>query len=144
MAHDGSDRLFDFPIYREDLPPSGRDLVDLIGWPKTRTLIQSLGGVIYPIPKGRDNNSQGSARYEHLVELIGTEAADVLLHHYSDSHLYIPTCRRAVSNALKRHMQARCDQGASLEQIAIELHVTTRWVSMCLTAPLAPVGEPLE
>lgn len=137
------DPLFVYPIYREDLPVAARDLVDLIGWHRTRDLVREMGGVAFPVPKGRSNNRDGEARYEYLVELVGEEAAETLIQAYRGSKLHVPVCLRAGAIARQRHMQARYDQGATLGQLASEFHVTERWLSIILKKPLSPVGEPL-
>ena len=41
-------------------------------------------------------------------------------------------------------MRARCDAGATLEEIALEFGVTTRWVSMVLKRPDDSGGPVLE
>lgn len=133
-----------YPIYREDLPREGRDLVDLIGWPCTRVLVRELGGCAFAMPKGKNNNREGEARYEHLVELVGEEAAHALFERFRGSILSVPTCFRAIALARQRRILARYDEGTTLEQLSREFHVTQRWLSAILKKDLTPVGDPLE
>lgn len=133
-----------YPIYLEDLPPEARELVNLIGWPCTRVLVLELGGSRFRVPRGKNNNRQGEARYEHLVELVGEEAAHALFERFKGSIISVPTCLRAIARARQRRIHARCDEGATLEQLSREFHVTERWLTLILKKDLTPVGDPLE
>ncbi|ANQ83675.1 hypothetical protein dqs_0599 [Azoarcus olearius] len=132
------------PILDSDLPATARDLVRLLGWPKAEALIRELGGIPYPVPKGADNNSAGAARYERLVEVVGPRGANALVAEYGGDTLVIPKCKAAIARARMRAMKARCDDGATLEEIALEFDCTTRWVSLVLKRPDNESGVVLE
>lgn len=136
--------LSPYPIYREDLPETAVELIDLIGWPSTAALIRELGGVPYPMPNGKDNNEAGAKRYSKLVELVGDKAAELLLFHYRDCSISIPTCATAIARGRNRHLQQCADKGETLEELSIRFRVTTRWVSYILKKWYPPVGAPLE
>jgi hypothetical protein len=120
------------PLLESDLPETARDLVRLVGWAKAEALIRELGGIPFPVPKGANNNPAGAARYERLAEIVGPRGADCIVAEYGDDILNIPNCKTAIARAKMRAMRARCDAGATLEEIALEFGVTTRWVSMVL------------
>lgn len=132
------------PILESDLPETARDLVRLVGWAKAEALIRELGGIPFPVPKGAANNPAGAARYERLAELVGPAGADRIVAEYGDDILHIPNCKTAIARARMRAMRARCDAGATLEEIAIEFGCTTRWVSMVLKRPDDGGGAVLE
>lgn len=120
------------PLLESDLPETARNLVRLLGWHGAEALIRELGGIPFPVPKGANNNAAGAARFERLAELVGNRGAEAIVAEYGDQILSIPNCKLAVARAKMRAMRARCDAGATLEEIAIEFRVTTRWVSIVL------------
>lgn len=132
------------PLLESDLPETARNLVRLLGWAKAEALIRELGGIPYPVPKGAKNNPAGAMRYERLAEIIGANGADIIVREYGDDILSIPNCKVAVARAKMRAMRARCDSGATLEEIALEFGVTTRWVSIVLKRPDDGSGAVLE
>ena len=118
-----------------DLPATALELIELIGWAKTEVLIRELGGVPYPIPRGTDNPRGGAERYARLEELVGGPAAQKILARYRGTVLSIPTCRTAFTRARDREIRRRCDEGATLETLAIEFRLTTRRISEILKIP---------
>lgn len=132
------------PILESDLPATARDLVRLLGWPKAEALIRELGGVPYPVPKGANNNREGAARFERLVEIVGQRGAERLMAEYGGDVLNVPNCKTAIARAKMRAMRARCDAGATLEDMALEFGCTTRWVSIVLKRPDDGAGAVLE
>lgn len=123
------------PILETDLPPTARELVRLLGWPRAEALIRELGGIPYPVPTGPDNNDQGAIRYARLEEIVGRAGADILVAEYGGDRLSIPNCKAAIARARMRVMKARFDAGATLEEIALEFRCHTRWVSYVLKRP---------
>lgn len=70
--------------------------------------------------------------------------AERIVAEYGDDVLNIPNCKTAIARAKMRAMRARCDAGATLEEIALEFGVTTRWVSIVLKRPDDGGGPVLE
>lgn len=132
------------PLLESDLPESARNLVRLIGWAKAQALIEARPGVPFPMPLRRDANSAGAARYEHLVELVGARSAEILHREYAGSDMPVPACKKAIAAAAHRAMRARYDQGATLEDIALEFGCTPRWVSVVLKRSDEAFGQVLE
>lgn len=131
-------------LLEADLPATARDLIRLVGWPGAEALIRELGGIPFPVPKGANNNPAGAARFERLAELVGMRGAERIVAEYGDDVLNIPNCKTAIARAKMRAMRARCDAGATLEEIALEFGVTTRWVSIVLKRPDDGGGPVLE
>lgn len=123
-----------------DLPETALDLIGLIGWERTQALIAELGGVPFPVPKRADNNAAGARRYLQLAEIVGRQAADLLLRCYGDDVLNIPNCKTALARARNRAMVSFYDSGATLEECALAFGVTARWVSMVLKST-SPEGN---
>lgn len=132
------------PILESDLPETARDLVRLVGWAKAEALIRELGGIPFPVPKGANNNPAGAARFERLAEIVGQRGAERIVAEYGDDVLNIPNCKQAIARARMRAMRARCDAGATLEDIALEFGCTTRWVSIVLKRADDGAGKVLE
>jgi len=132
------------PILESDLPDTARDLVRLVGWAKAEALIRELGGIPFPVPKGANNNPAGAARFERLAEIVGQRGAERIVAEYGDDVLNIPNCKQAIARARMRAMRARCDAGATLEDIALEFGCTTRWVSIVLKRADDGTGKVLE
>lgn len=132
------------PILESDLPATARDLVRLVGWAKAEALIRELGGIPYPVPKAADNNAAGAARFERLAEIVGNRAAERIVAEYGGDVMEIPNCKTAIARARMRAMRARCDAGATLEEIALEFACTTRWVTEVLKRPDDVAGAVLE
>lgn len=123
------------PILDTDLPETARDLIRLVGMRGAEALIRELGGIPYPVPKGENNNPEGAARFARLEDIVGRKGAEAIVREYGDTRLNIPNCKTAIARAKMRAMRARCDDGATLEDIALEFGCTTRWVSQVLKRP---------
>ncbi|HAF56026.1 MAG TPA: hypothetical protein DCL01_12660 [Thauera sp.] len=127
-------------ISDHDLPETALDLIGLIGWERTQALIAELGGVPFPVPKRANNNAAGARRYLQLAEIVGRQAADVILRCYGDDVLNIPNCKTALRRARNRAIVSFYDDGATLEECALAFGVTTRWVSIVLKT-VSPKAE---
>lgn len=136
----GVPRREDF-LFESDFPETARNLARILGWDGALSLIRELGGITFPVPKGPNNNVQGAARYQRLVDLVGEEGAKRLVYEYGDDMLHIPNCRQVFSKGSRRAMAAYYDRGATLEETATAFGVTTRWVSMVLKAVPPMSGE---
>lgn len=64
------------------------DVVPVVGQDVAAELVRQLGGTTFPVPKRQSR--QGELRYRMLAEVVGEEAADLLVYHYGGSDLYIP------------------------------------------------------
>lgn len=144
MEYHTTHPLLAYPMYREDMPSTARDLIDLLGWPAARALLIAYAGANLMIQLGKCNNSAGAARYEHLVEIMGAESADKLLQVYGGDILNMPTCFRAIARARQRLIQARWAAGAGRKELCAEFGVTAVWLVHVLKRSLTPTGDPLE
>jgi Mor family transcriptional regulator len=64
--------------------------------------------------------------FEELQELVGTEAADRLVNHYSGSSIYLPKgiqIRRQYKKIIEEFKQ-----GASYKELARRYGLTERWI----------------
>jgi len=84
-------------VTSDKLPASVRELVDILGMDTVLTLIRGLGGTTFPVPKRE--TKQGEVRYRMLVEVIGEEAADLVVYHYGGGDMYIPRCAKALQES---------------------------------------------
>ncbi|MGE4539232.1 MAG: Mor transcription activator family protein [Desulfovibrio sp.] len=80
-----------------NLPASVQELVDLIGLPKAMTLVRTLGGTTFPVPKRA--TSLGELRYNVLADVVGVDAADTLVKRFGGDALYVPRCAAALQAA---------------------------------------------
>lgn len=127
----------------DKLPTSVRELVDILGMDTVLTLIRSLGGTTFPVPKRE--TKQGEVRYRMLVEVIGEEAADLVVYHYGGGDMYIPRCAKALQESRDAEINSKfvreCRAGRSSTDIvnllAREYKLTDRRVWDILKTPLA-------
>lgn len=89
------------------LPPSARELIDVIGLQATLKLVEARGGRVLPIPKGK--RRAGVAQLDELAEIVGLDAAKRLSRRYGGAPLSIPLCTSAVRAARDEALQARFD-----------------------------------
>ncbi|WP_375591736.1 Mor transcription activator family protein [Chitiniphilus eburneus] len=135
------------------LPRTVRDLVTLIGLPRTLALVAEWGGTEYLVPMRRC--AAGEAAFEALAEVIGQHAAVAIVEHYSGDMLRIPRCALALREA--RDRQLRMDFDAITQQhsalhaagvLARRYHLTQRHVWRVLkrvdlaAAPFQTDGSP--
>ncbi|MDP3427014.1 MAG: Mor transcription activator family protein [Humidesulfovibrio sp.] len=79
------------------LPATARDMAQVIGLRKTLRLVETLGGTTFPVPKRETR--LGELRFNVLAEVVGVEAAEVLVRRYGSTDLYIPRCADALRHA---------------------------------------------
>lgn len=107
----------------DKLPTSVRELVDILGMDTVLTLIRSLGGTTFPVPKRE--TKQGEVRYRMLVEVIGEEAADLVVYHYGGGDMYIPRCAKALQESRDAEINStflrECREGKSSTDIVNSL-----------------------
>jgi len=81
----------------EQLPATVRDMAEVIGLRKTLYLVETLGGTTFPVPKRE--TKLGELRFNVLADVIGVDAADILVRRYGSTDLYIPRCAEALRRA---------------------------------------------
>lgn len=108
------------------LPERARELVRLLGLAAATKLVQAFGGVTITVPKG--DGRLGVIRREHLIEVVGVHATDVLLAHYGGDKLWIPSCRQALIEARNLAIVRAYERGASVQELALQHQLTDRWI----------------
>lgn len=81
----------------DQLPSMARELAESIGMTKTLRLVEILGGTTFPVPKRE--TKLGELRFATLAQVIGVDAAVVLVRRYGSTDLYIPRCADALRRA---------------------------------------------
>ncbi len=121
----------------DDLPQSARDLIAQIGLPATVALIQAMPGVRFPVPRGETNNPDGAARFAQLVEIVGYDAALILMHNYgNDRGLYVPSCKKAILRARDRQIVADYSAGLTVLDLALKYRLSYRRIEGILNTPI--------
>lgn len=109
----------------DNLPPSIRDLVDLVGFSATMALVKAYGGIHInkvPVHGAREH---GAIR-ARLIELMGEEAALKLIQVYSGERLYIARCEAALRDERDRRIIADYDANTSAAVLALREGMTER------------------
>lgn len=109
----------------DTLPQQVLDLVDLIGWERTQSLVNELGGMNLYVPRH-------AAADHRLAKALGTEALSIFIHHYGGGHLYIPLCTELLRERRRRDVRARVAAGEDPAAVARELQVSLRYVRRAL------------
>jgi hypothetical protein len=81
----------------EHLPAMAQELADSIGLRKTLRLVEALGGTTFPVPKRE--TKLGELRFNVLADVVGVDAAEVIVRRYGSTDLYIPRCADALRRA---------------------------------------------
>lgn len=76
------------------LPEPVQRIAELIGFPATARLLQTLGGTTFPIGKGL--RVLGAQRVRMLKNAIGEDNARILMHHFGGEVLYLSRCDSAL------------------------------------------------
>lgn len=103
------------------LPPSLKDLVDVIGLPAAQALVSEYGGVRLTVPLKMPEDHQ-------LAELLGIEAARKLAHHYGLERLDIPNAKAAIMAVRNKQMRQDHADGVSARRLARRYRLTERRV----------------
>lgn len=125
--------------YRATLPPTARELCSKIGDEAAVFLLNDCAGMQLSVPKRRDANRHGAARWARYSEVIGEHAMNALSAHWGGTLLDVPICRctfEAVRNAwvVARFDHLTSEAGGALSSfLAID--------SICWS--LAAAGQPL-
>lgn len=134
-------------LNRALVPSMVRDMADRLGWPATMELVKKLGGTTVTIPMRA--TSAGQVRYSRLVSFLGRELASALCSAYPATDLYIPNCKRAVTDerdaALNRDRDELAKQNVSEREIvatlALRYKLSDRHVWRILKKPVCPVSS---
>jgi len=111
-----------------DLPPSLRDIADLIGLPGTLKLVETYGGVRLYVPKKLDADHK-------LAQLIGLEHAAKLAATYGgELHFDIPRAVEATRAARDRSIRADQASGSTHRELALKYNLTERQIRNILGA----------
>ena len=81
----------------ESLPATARDMAQVIGLRKALRLVEQLGGTTFPVPKRE--TKLGELRFNVLADVVGVDAAEILVRRYGSTDLYIPRCADALRRA---------------------------------------------
>lgn len=103
------------------LPPSLRELVDVIGLTAAQKLVSEFGGLRLTVPVKMPEDHP-------LAQLLGWDAARTLSHHYAHERLDVPKALSAIQAV--RNLQMRKDHaaGVSARQLALREGLTERRV----------------
>ena len=107
----------------DDLPPSLRELVEIIGLPATLKFIECYGGLIrLYIPRElRAGNV--------LAKDIGITAARKLIARYGGEDIYnIPNCKRALCAVRDREIVDRFNHGNTATALMRDYNLTERYI----------------
>lgn len=103
------------------LPPSARELAEVIGLDATLALIEHYGGTRLYVPEhiGADHP---------LARAIGMQAAHTLVEHYARDSIDVPRAWRAARAVLYRQIVAAYTDGATAASLARRHRCTERWI----------------
>lgn len=134
------------------VPPSGAELVRVLGVAAGLTLLNGLGGVQLWVPKGPCNNAAGARTWAYVARIVGEAAMLDLAREWGGQWLEVPTLDALRKERRNRAMRCQFDQltakapdGAGLSKArAVQelcLHfapVTWRQVEAILDKPSRP------
>lgn len=119
-------------LAEEELPEMGREFVRMIGLPRSIELFRALGGVDFPAPRGENNNRLGAIRFDMLAEVVGVDAAKVIIKEYGGEKLYIPKCQNALIAVRNRRIVREFDKGVSVFELALKFRLSDRQIETIL------------
>lgn len=128
------------------LPATIQTVVRLVGHAKAMALVHDLGGQDYRFPASRTSDA-----WEHLVDLIGDRAADVLCQEFGGSEVYIALCHQAIKADRNRTLIARYEallldgysSRGAVSVLVREYRLSNRQIQKIVNGP-SPAGEALE
>ncbi|EOS94051.1 hypothetical protein LU631_09825 [Erwinia tracheiphila] len=80
------------------------ELVELIGYRDTQSLIEHVGGVSFPV--GKNVNTTGKRRVDVLASAVPVESAKKIAARFGGETLYIPRCSAALRELRNRRFIA--------------------------------------
>lgn len=103
------------------LEPLLREIVALVGLPLTLRLVERFGGTPLYIPAAGDTD-----RLQHLVDLIGPEAAAALAREMGSQQHLIPKALPALRELRNRKIEADLANGATCIEVARRERISYR------------------
>jgi hypothetical protein len=91
------------------LPPSAHTLVRVAGAAAALHLMQQFPGVQFIVPRRRDANADGAARWQTLAAVVGEGAMPAIVAHYAPGVLDVPTCRELLLHKRNQWIRQRFD-----------------------------------
>lgn len=113
------------------LPEQIVELIELIGFDNTMTLVNKFGGLSFEMP-----HSTNTTNGQRLVRELGADVAQVLIDRYRGDSIYINNCdalrvylrNQALANAILSRMETGVSQYQAIQEIAPEFGITERRV----------------
>lgn len=121
------------------LPPSAHSLVRVAGTDAALALMQRCPGVQFVVPRHRDANAAGAARWQALAEVVGEAAMPAITAHYAPGVLDVPTCRELLTHKRNTWIRQRFDGLTSLHGAALSAYAAVQEINLAL----AQAGWPL-
>ncbi len=115
------------------LPEVVQQLNALIGLDATIALVKEEGGNELRLPSVVDGSSPMWAR---LVEIVGHNAAELLVRCWPDTRLYVPMCSPALRAQRNRDIVQRYDAGESFESIRRSYKISRSYLFRLLKRPV--------
>lgn len=109
----------------DNLPPSIRDLIELVGMPATMALVKEYGGICINKVPVYGSGKEGAIR-ARLIELMGEEAAEKFIQVYSGERFPVARCAEALRDERDRRIIAAYDTDVSAATIALRENMTER------------------
>jgi hypothetical protein len=98
----------------DELPATALQLIEIIGLDATIDLVRAEGGNDLPIPEVIGGKSR---MWQHLVGLIGADAAGKLVERCRGTPVYVPMCAAALRAFRNRDILERFDRGERFDSI---------------------------
>lgn len=108
---------------KELLPRQLVEIAEAIGLPATQRLVEELGGTTWTVAKGV--RRLGIIRHEALKDIVGEQAAAIMIERWANIPLYIPKCEAAVRRLrdleINRQFEQGVREGVSANTLVAEL-----------------------
>ena len=103
------------------LPPTLREIHDLLGWQGTLTLVERYGGTHVHVPRRWRNDHE-------LTALLGREPAARFIRHFAGVRLYIAKMDAVLRAARDAEIRKLYDSGVSAARLAQKYRLSERRV----------------
>lgn len=113
------------------LPTQIVELIELIGFDNTMTLVKKFGGLSFEMP-----HSTATMNGQRLVCELGADVAEILIERYRGDSIYISNCdalrvylrNQALANAILERLETGMSQYQAIQEIAPAFGITERRV----------------
>lgn len=103
------------------LPQQLQDIIEIIGLPAAKRLVEHYGGVSVMVPP--------QMREDHaLARLLGLEAAQKLVEQYARERITVPRAYRAIIAFRNSLIRAAHADGKTAKELALLHGITERWI----------------